>query len=234
MREQARALYRLVQTGARGDLVANLQDGPAVDYVARGSRRGFQRLDQRHTGAEGCGQGARETRHYRIVHDHPENRRFQYEAVDRCGKRLRAQPQLLEGVSAGHDSRQHDEPPLLGEFREVEHQQGERRQVGAEAAESFGKLGHHFNQQNARDHQGHHDHRCGIGQRFFDLGLELFGLLFVGRDAVQHGLQGTRRLAGAHQGAEQLVELPGMLGQRGRQPAARGHIVLDVVDQFAH
>ncbi len=168
------------------------------------------------------------------MHDATNHRQAQCQSVQCFGKSHGAVLGFLEAESGGDHADKNDEPPLLHEVRQAHNHQREGGQVRAEAAERVGELWYHLDQKNGRHNNGHDHHGGGVGHGLLDLGLELLGFLLVGRHPAQHHFQRTGGFTRGHEAAEEIVELPWVLGQRGCQARAGGHIVLDADHQFAH
>ncbi|MCY1419119.1 hypothetical protein D9M71_347010 [compost metagenome] len=143
-----------------------------------------------------------------------------------------------EGVAyaEGHrDQRDKDHPPPgLHELREANDHHGEGRQFGAKAFEHRFELRHDIDQQDPGDNRRDEHHHQRVGHGFPDPGLEAFAFFLVGRDPLQKGVEGTGLLAGIHQVAIQLIEIPGLLAQGGGETAACRNFLFQFVHQLAH
>ena len=121
-----------------------------------------------------------------------------------------------------------------GKIGKPQHEQRKGGQVGTEAGEGLRELRHHFDQQDAGYHNGHHHHGDRVVHGLLDLGLQGLGLFLVGGHAVEHGLQRTGLLAGFHQIAEQFIKIARVLADGVCEIVAGGHIIAHCAHEFRH
>ena len=116
-----------------------------------------------------------------------------------------------------HDHERHEAHQAVAERDDDARRQ---RQLGAEAGEQAGERRDDLPQNDADDDRGDHDDGDGIDHRRLHLALQLDGLLDVGRQPLENGVEDAARLAGRDHVGEQRVERPSGASSS-RRPATR-------------
>ena len=205
-----------------------------IDDVAGGLGDRIHRFDQRHAGGEHGRQRAGVARHGRLVEDVADHRNLQRNAVQGPPELRRALFQRDEADNERGDARDQIQAVGLHPFRQVDHELGEGRQVGAEALEQVLKLRHHEVQQDAGHDHRHHQDGNRVGHGLAHLFLQRLGFFLVGGNLFEQRFQGAGLFAGIDQVHVQLVEVQGVLAQGLRERGAALDVGLDAQHHLAH
>ena len=130
------------------------------------------------------------------------------------------------------DRGEDDEPPVAQRVRHLHHDLGGLRQLSVQLVEDLHE-DRDDEEEHEREHEGRErDHDRRVDHRRLDPSLELHLLLDLHGDAVEHGVERSRRLAGLDHGDEQPVEDLRMPRERLREDDAALDLGADVADHL--
>ena len=120
----------------------------------------------------------------------------------------RESPLRFDEAVNGAANAAEDEIPVRDEcVGHVHYQLCHSGQVSTEAFEQLRELRDNEDHQNCGHYEGHDQDRGRVEQRFLDLALDRFSLLFVSGDLVHQVFENTGGLTSSYQVDVQVVEL---------------------------
>ncbi len=208
--------------------------GAQINDVASRAPDGIERFDQRHSGAEHCGQSAGPAGQRAQPHQFAEDRHAQQQPVHGLLHLDGLFPRLQKEVAAQKNRAEQDVPVVHEKVGYGHHHQRGGGQARAELREHIREHGHDEQHDDGHHHEGHDHHRNRVGERALDLAADGQRLFLIGGQAVEHQFEHTGRLACFDQVAIQRVEVFGMFAKGVGQTGAGFHIAADVHDQPGH
>ena len=175
--------------------------------IAGRAAHGSQRINQRYTGRKHRCQRACPPRYGRFFENFAKHRYLQGNAVNGVRKRRKFLPAIPDDEANDERNQGNDVPKLNEPVGHRHHHIGEPRQVSTKARKNLLKRWNHKPHDDGDHHDRHHNHRCRIEHRRFDLAFKGNGFFFINGEPVKNRIQNTRLLASGDQIAEEFIKL---------------------------